>query len=86
MVKAQLDESQFCRQCSPEIKEPKLILNLQLVGDTAPRRIEGVTAFDLQLLDQFLRGADKIDVGQDRERALRDFLPRLQELLGVKAE
>ena len=78
-----LDESQFCRKCSPTIVEPKLVLHIAY-EDGKTRDIEKVTAFDLQLLREFMGGSVVHKDSQDWETPLKDSLPRLQELLGVE--
>jgi len=78
-----LDESQFCRKCSPKVTEPKLVLHITYEDGTT-RNAEKVTAEDLQLIREFLAG-DAVHKGvRDREIPLKKSLPRLQELLGVE--
>jgi hypothetical protein len=84
-IKAELDESQFCKQCSPEITIPLLTLIIKYQDGTAAQRTEGIACSDLLILKAFLDGQARIDAG-DGEKPLRDYLPRLQELLGVKAK
>jgi hypothetical protein len=79
-----LDESQFCRKCAPNATSPKLVLHISY-KDKKNRDIENIEPDDLRLLSDFL--AKKIETKRnDMESAtpLKDDLPRLQELLGVK--
>jgi DNA-directed RNA polymerase subunit RPC12/RpoP len=85
VIKAELDESQFCKQCSPEIMQPQLILIIKYQDGTAAQRTEGIACSDILLLNAFLTGQVQINTG-DGEKPVRDYMPRLQELLGVKAE
>jgi hypothetical protein len=82
----ELDESQFCRKCSPEVKEPKLFLVVRYDGEAEPHRYEGVTLDDIQLVSEFLTGKDKHTGGQDAESPLKNYIERLEKLLGVKLE
>jgi hypothetical protein len=86
LVTAELDESQFCRHCAPEVTTPVLILIIKYPDGSQAARTQDVSLFDILLLTEFLGGKDRIIVGAGREQALQDFLPRIQELLGMKAE
>lgn len=79
-----LDESQFCSRCSPDSGEPRLVLVLRYAGEAEPRRVPGVTPSDLQLLSEFMSGSLKHAAGMGEEQPLRDYLPRLRELLGIE--
>ena len=78
-----LDESEFCRKCSPEIKDPRLILKINF-DDGKSNIVTKVTPNDLLLLNEFFLGKRVHDAGQDAETPLKDCLPRLRELLGEK--
>jgi hypothetical protein len=77
-----LDESAFCHTCSPEITDPRLVLVVTYPDGTS-QRTEGVTPEDVQLLVEFTSGRDKHSGAQDGELPLKDYLPRLEKLLGV---
>ena len=77
-----LDESQFCRKCSPDVKEPKLVLKIEYEGGK-PHTLEGVDAGDLLILKEFLSGKLAHNDGPSGEKPLKDYSRRLQELLGV---
>jgi len=84
---AQLDESQFCRKCSPDVKTPALYLVLQFADEAAPRRVKDVDADDLVLLAEFFAGKKKHGDAIGAETTpLKNHVRRLAELLGVKAE
>lgn len=81
-VSVRLDESRLCAACSPKAT-PGLTIELTRAGDTAPRRIEDVSADDLRLLSEFGRDARGHEGHHDFEAPLKDSLPRLEQLLGV---
>jgi hypothetical protein len=80
-----LDESQFCRKCSPKVTEPKLVLRVAYADRQSPNIVSGVTDDDLRILHHFLAG-ELYGSGFDDEIPLKESLPRLQELLGVKLD
>jgi len=80
----QLDESQFCGKCSPGIDVPKLFLVVRVPGQAEPRKTADVGPEDLLLLQEFLSGADKYTDAGGGEAPMKIYLPRIEELLGVK--
>jgi hypothetical protein len=82
-IEVKLDESQFCRTCSPSVSEPQLILLVGVPGQKDPHRVEGVAANDLKLLKEFLQGSDRHKGDNDRETPLKDHIDRIEELLGI---
>jgi len=80
-----LDESQFCRKCSPDITEPKLLFHI-IYEDGKPRDIPNIHAEDLRILREFLAGGLIHQQANDSQSALKQSLPRLQQLLGVEPE
>jgi hypothetical protein len=79
------DESQFCRKCSPRVAKPRLVLHFSY-GDDKTRDVESIKHDDLRILREFLAGKVKAKGDNEGEAALKDSLPRLQELLGVKID
>ncbi len=80
-----LDESQFCRKCSPNVTSPEIVIHITYAGGKT-RDVEKVTAADLQILREFLAG-DLMHRGfPDLEASLKEYLPRLQQLLGIELE
>lgn len=79
----ELDESQFCRKCQPEVETPALVLTTTY-GDGSEHEVPGVTAGDLRILREFLSGKRVHTTFNDAEQPLKDHLERLEELLGVK--
>ena len=80
-----LDETQFCKKCSPDIQSPKLVLIINYEGGKQ-HSVEGVTNDDLILISEFLSGSDKHKDSGDFETPLKNHIKRLKELLGVEIE
>ncbi len=78
-----LDESEFCAKCRPGTISPRLTLVLKVPGARA-RRIAKFREEDLVLLAEFTTGSSRHDGGPGGETPLKDHLPRLVTLLGVK--
>ncbi len=79
-----LDESQFCNHCSPHTEVPKLGLVIRYPDQPEPHRVWDVSQTDLIMLDAAADGKLKYKGVTDNETALKDSLPRLEELLGVR--
>jgi hypothetical protein len=79
-----LDESQFCKKCNPDVETPALVLVVHPPDAAEPHRTVGVTREDLRLLCEFASGSDRHDAGPLGERPLKEYVPRIQELLGVQ--
>jgi len=77
-----LDESEFCKYCSPLIKVPKLNLLTKIEGETNTNKIANCSLYDIELLRDFLNNNlicfSKTSLDYRRER--------LKELLGIKDE
>ena len=80
-VTVTIDESQFCRICSPDIKDPQLIMTVNYSDRT--HTVKGITTEDLKLMREFLTGKDRHKDDFDAESALKEYIPRLEELFGV---
>jgi len=78
-----LDESAFCRKCTPEGQAPRLCLVVRYAGQDTPHRAEGISTDDLVLIQEFLAGKDR-HVSADWESPLKKHLSRLQFLLGFE--
>ena len=81
-----LNESQYCKQCTPNVDIPKLGLIIQYQDQTEPHRIWGVTWLDLKIIKATLEGQLKYTKEREVEAVLKNELPRLEELLGVKLD
>jgi len=82
-ISLSLDESQFCKKCTPDLKSPKLAVVVNYEGEKKPHRVEGITRSDLQLIAEFLSGSDVHTDEYDCETPLKKHVKRLSELLGV---
>ena len=85
-LSVKLDESQFCRTCSPQVKTPKLGLVVQYAGQQEPHRVWDITENDAKLIAEFLAGKDKHVGPTDGEIPLKDYVKRLEELLGLRLD
>jgi len=77
-----LDESEFCRHCSPNTTDPRTAIVVRFTGDWTGHVTEGVSTDDLELLKDFMSGSDKHIGSQGRQTPLKDHLDRLEQLLG----
>ena len=80
-IKAELDESQFCRRCRPNVEDP--VLFLKVFYANVSKITPDVRYKDLLLLTDFMQGNPQT---LGCRQALADHLPRLEELLGVKMD
>ncbi|OGH97374.1 MAG: hypothetical protein A2039_08230 [Candidatus Melainabacteria bacterium GWA2_34_9] len=78
-----LDESQFCRKCSPIASSPELCLVINYDNKTKIHKVCDVTEDDLKILSEFLSKKNVHKGFNDSEEPLKEHLNRLQELLGV---
>lgn len=83
-IELALDESEFCRKCSPDVKEPRVGLSVRYTGNKKLHKAWDVSLNDLRLIEEFLAGSDKHSDKFGRETPLKGHLGRLQELLGIK--
>jgi hypothetical protein len=84
-IKVEIDESQFCHTCRPDVKKPALALIVDY-GNFC-KVTPGVGRKDLQLLADFMKGRAQTDGPNWRnEEALKSYLPRLKELLGIQQD
>ena len=77
-----LDESEFCKKCSPDVKDPQLVLIVKIPG-TPDHRFRGVMLEDLILLKEFSEGKEVHKGSHDEETPLKDYIPRIEKLLGI---
>jgi hypothetical protein len=85
-LELQIDESQFCKKCSPKVKAPQINMTLRYSGEKEKHLVHNVSAMDLKLIREFLSGEDKHRAGRDVESPLKDHLKRIEELLGISIE
>ncbi|MBI5543868.1 MAG: hypothetical protein HY901_08285 [Deltaproteobacteria bacterium] len=80
-VSVELDESQFCKTCSPSAERPQLGLLIALKGEPAPRRVEPIESEDLEILRSFLQGEGF--PRRPRRPGREESIARLQRLLAL---
>lgn len=78
-----LDESAFCKKCGKGQAKKCFVLEVQCQGESALHRTELREPGELLMLLEFLQGKTKHVGATGGERPLKDFLPRIQELLGL---
>lgn len=85
-IDAELDESQFCKKCSPDVINPSMCLEYSYSGDTAKQKICDISENDLELLVEFTNGS-KIHTGfNGTEYPLKEYVGRLEKLLSIKTD
>ncbi len=83
-VDARLDESSFCKKCSPDNKEkPSLCLITRCSDDENTYQSCQITDEDLVLLNEFFAGKVTHRDNTDYETPLKDELKRIASLLGI---
>lgn len=80
-----LDESSFCKKCSPDAVTPSLKLRIRFDNSTT-NVVSDIKSEDLRLLQGFLAGKLEFEGAQGATGPLKNQLPRLRELLGIKDE
>ena len=75
-----LDESSFCKRCSPDAAAPWMVLRVRY-ADGSEHRVEDVTSMDLQLIEELFAGHGRHDAGMGGEVPLKGHLQRLAQLL-----
>ena len=78
----QLDESAFCQKCGKDANEKAFVLAIRWPERKEPTRTTLRHLEDLELLLEFLEGKDRHSAGAGAEKPLKDYLPRIRELLG----
>jgi predicted small secreted protein len=83
-INIKLDESQFCKNCSPDVKKPQLCLEINITNGGKTHKVYKFSYLDIRLIGEFLNGELKHTGSNDGETPMKDYMKRLQELLGVK--
>jgi len=83
-LKAELDESQFCRKCSPNVEKPELCLITHYKDENSSHKYCNLTSNDLSLVSAFLNGQDIHESDYGEKAPLKDYIPRIESILGVK--
>ena len=85
-IRVRLDESEFCKVCTPEATDPKIYLEIRYGKDEPVHRVALNSADDLSPIYQFLNGRQTYGDGYDGETPMKTYLVRLQQLLGIKLQ
>ena len=83
-LKANIDESQFCRKCSPHIKKPELCFEINYSDENKVHKTCGINEKDMQLVSEFLNQSKVHRSFNDSEEPLKNYVKRLEELLDIK--
>jgi len=78
-----LVQSQFCKHCNPDIKEPKLGLIVKYPDSQQVHRVYDISIEDLMMIKAFTEGKLTYIGELDNEYILISDFNRLEELLGV---
>ncbi len=76
------NESQFCRDCSPDVQAPQLVLEITY-RDGKQVTVSSLRADDIRLLREFLSGELVHKGERDSETAMKELVSRLEKMLGV---
>jgi hypothetical protein len=80
-----LDESSFCKKCTPGTNAPALKLQIRFDNGTT-NSVSGISGDDLRILKGFLSGKLDCPTENDGTTALKNKLPRLRKILGITDE
>ena len=83
-VNLKLDESSFCKNCNNTGAAPELCLLVNIKDENDTVRSCKVDEGDLNLLKEFFEGKLVHKGFTDNETPLKEYLARIEELLGVK--
>jgi hypothetical protein len=78
-----LDESQFCKHCSPNTENPQLCLLVNIGGQSYTTRVCNIENKDIQLIYEFLNDKLVHTGEQDEETPLVNNIDRIKKLLGL---
>lgn len=79
-----LDQSQFCKKCKPEIEDPQIGIKIHYSDTNYVHEYQGLNDVDLELIRDFLEGKNEHLSYYDRGTPLKNYIPRLEQVLGVK--
>jgi predicted RNA-binding Zn-ribbon protein involved in translation (DUF1610 family) len=82
-INFEIDESQFCKHCSPDIEEPQLCLKINISNSNDTTTVCDINYLDVRLIKEFLNDELKHKGSQDGESPLVNHIDRIKELLGM---
>jgi hypothetical protein len=83
-IDIKLDESQFCKKCSPKVKNPELCIEIKYTDESEKHKTCNISSFDLQLVSEFLKGKITHLGETGGETPLKDYLDRIKTVLNIK--
>ncbi len=78
-----LDEQDFCKKCSPDVNSPVLYLIIKY-DDNTVHKAKNINSEDVKLITEFLNGQKIHKLFNEEEIPLKDYISRLEYLLGIK--
>ncbi|NVO02364.1 MAG: hypothetical protein HXX09_06635 [Bacteroidetes bacterium] len=81
---AVLDESQFCKKCSHNIKSPELCFEVKYNDENETHKTCGISETDMELVSEFLNGSLAHKGYHGSEEPLINYIDRLETLLDIK--
>jgi hypothetical protein len=78
-----LDESEFCKKCSPDIKTPVLYINIKYKDDPLVHKICCIGHSDFALMYEFLCGSKVHRLFNVQEVPLKNYIEQLQFLFDI---
>jgi hypothetical protein len=79
-----LDESQFCKHCSPKTENPELCLLVNIAGQSDTTKVCNIRDIDIKIIGEFLNDKLVLTGNRDEETPLINDIDRIKKLLGVK--
>jgi hypothetical protein len=83
-INIKLDESQFCKHCSPEIKNPELCLLVNIANLNDTTKVCNISYMEIRYIHEFLNDQLVHKGERESETPLINNIPRIKELLGLK--
>lgn len=81
-INIKLDESQFCKKCSPHVEIPRLCFLVNISGTNDTTKVCDINSGDIRLLSEFLSGNLKHKDSFDFESPLVKYIFPNRKTLG----
>jgi DNA-directed RNA polymerase subunit RPC12/RpoP len=82
-INFEIDESQFCKHCRPDIEEAQLCLKINISNSNDTTTVCDIDYLDVRLIKEFLNDELKHKDSYDGESPLVNHIYRIKELLGM---
>jgi len=84
-IDVKLDESQFCKKCSPNVTSPQYGLLVKYGNNKEAHKTSNITEEDINLIYEFSEGMkEHTTLYSNDKRPIKEYKERLEELLGTK--